>query len=135
MVPMQSHLLIDILLKISSMERIKKNMLYYIYIIECEGDRLYTGITTDYVRRYKEHLRVDNEKKGAKFTKSFKPQKMLSLWSTNTKSNALKLEYRIKTLAKEDKLRLISNDKLFSKYFSEYIDKKDFKKRKICINI
>lgn len=115
------------------MEKPTKDVLYYIYIIECEGDRLYTGITTDYKRRYEEHS--GNKNKGAKFTKCFKPEKMLALWSTSSRSNALKLEYRIKELSKDDKLRLINDNKLFNTYFDKYLSKKDFKKRKICINI
>ena len=51
---------------------------YYIYILECENGILYTGITTDYMRRFDEHSKVNNSKKGAKFTKSHKPKKIVA---------------------------------------------------------
>ena len=77
---------------------IKKNEknIYYIYILECENGILYTGITTDYKRRLKEHKGEDGLLKGAKFTKSHKPEKIVALWKTDNRSDASKLETRIK---------------------------------------
>ena len=72
-------------------------MLYYIYIIRCEDNKLYTGITTDYKRRFLEHK---SGIKGAKFTKAFKPKKIEVLYKTDSRSNALKLENKIKKLPK-----------------------------------
>lgn len=109
-------------------------MQYYIYIIKCDGDRLYTGITTDYNRRLEEHKGI--RKKGAKFTKSFKPENIEALWTTLDRSYASKLEYRIKTLSKIQKNNLIDNNKYFKEYFNDYLDISKYKrKRLICTNI
>ena len=104
---------------------------YYIYILECKNGILYTGITTDYKRRFDEHSKVNNSKKGAKFTKSHKPEKIVALWKTNSRSNASKLEARIKQLPKKGKNELIVNNKIFKLFFSELIDCHMFRRVKI----
>lgn len=106
-------------------------IIYYIYILKCENGVLYTGITTDYKRRFLEHSKVNGSKKGAKFTKSHKPEKIVVLWKTNTRSDASKLEARIKQLKKIEKLELIENNKMFKLFFSELIDCRAFKRVKI----
>ena len=45
---------------------------YYVYILECEDGSLYTGISTDPERRFKEHK---SGMLGAKYTKAHKPIK------------------------------------------------------------
>lgn len=104
-------------------------MIYYIYIVECIGDKLYTGIATDYKRRFEEH----KEKKGksAKFTKSFSVSKIVALYKTEGRSLASKLEYRIKQLTKQQKLDLINNNKYFKIYFKDILDINKYKKVKI----
>lgn len=94
----------------------------------CENNILYTGITTDYKRRLDEHKKVNNSKKGAKFTKSHRPEKIVALWTTKTRSDASKLEVRIKQLGKVDKLRLISDNSCFKEYFNGFIDCRKFRK-------
>lgn len=79
--------------------------MYYVYILRCEGNFLYTGITTDMTRRFSEHL----EGKGAKYTKSHKPLKIEAVWEAETKGEALKAEYKIKQLTKPEKEALIKN--------------------------
>lgn len=95
----------------------KKN--YYIYILRCENNILYTGITTDVARRFAEHKKENGSKKGAKFTKSHLPEKIVALWITKTRSDALKLEARIKKLKKEEKEYLIDDNALFKEYFND----------------
>lgn len=75
---------------------------WFVYIVECndEGKTLYTGITTDVERRIKQH----NEGKGAKYTKGRGPVALVKYFTQLTKGDALKLEYRIKQLSKEEKL-------------------------------
>ena len=89
--------------------------MYYIYIIKCEGDLLYTGITTDVDRRMDEHS--GRTQKGAKFTRSHKFLSLEALWSCGDRSLASKLEYRIKQLTKAQKLRLIADNTCFSELF------------------
>lgn len=89
--------------------------MYYIYIIRCEGDLLYTGITTDVERRMDEHFgRTD---KCAKFTRSHRALSLEALWSCPDRSLASRLEYRIKQLTKPKKLRLITDNSLFAELF------------------
>ena len=112
----------------------KKNNIknsYYIYILKCENDILYTGITTDYKRRLDEHMKVSGSKKGAKFTKSHKPEEIVALWITKTRSDASKLEARIKQLEKINKNELIDDNCYFKKIFSGLIDCRRFRRVKI----
>ena len=104
---------------------------YYIYILQCVNGILYTGITTDYKRRFNEHKKINNSKKGAKFTKSHKPEKIVALWKTDTRSNASKLEARIKQLLKIEKLKLINDNKMFKIFFSHLIDCSKFRRLKL----
>lgn len=101
---------------------------YYIYIIRCENNILYTGIATDYKRRFDEHAKVNGSKKGAKFTKSHKPEEIVAVWKTRTRSDALKLEVRIKQLVKADKEKLIDDNSLFKNYFTNLIDCRKFRR-------
>ena len=116
----------------------KKNCIsckpYYVYMLRCENDILYTGITTDVKRRFYEHKKVNGSKKGAKFTKSHKPEKIEMVWKTNSKSDALKLEIRIKSLDKNDKELLIKNNKYFKIFFNDILDISRYSKmRRIVI--
>ena len=81
--------------------------MYYVYILRCEDDTLYTGITTDVKRRFTEHR--EDKVKGAKYTKAHKPKEIAAAWGVGTKSDASKLEYRIKKLGRAEKEELISN--------------------------
>ena len=109
----------------------KKNNIknsYYIYILKCENDILYTGIATDYKRRLDEHMKVSGSKKGAKFTKSHKPEEIVALWTTKTRSDASKLESRIKQLEKSDKLKLIDGKSNLKEHFVGLIDCRKFRR-------
>ena len=79
--------------------------MYYVYILRCENDTLYTGITTDVRRRFNEHR--EDKVKGAKYTKAHKPKEIAAAWEVGTKSDASKLEYRIKKLGRAEKEELI----------------------------
>lgn len=79
-------------------------MRWLVYILECSDGSLYTGITNDIEKRIKQH----NEGKGAKYTRGRRPVNMLVSFSFETKSIALKEEYRIKQLTRKQKLNLIN---------------------------
>ncbi len=91
--------------------------MYYVYILRCQDDRLYTGITTDIHRRFREHSEQNG--KGAKFTRSNRPESLAAVWSTANRSLASKLEYRIKALPRTKKLGLISDNSVFTAIFGE----------------
>ena len=104
---------------------------YFIYILKCDRGVLYTGIATDYKRRFYEHAEVDGSKRGAKFTKSHKPEKIVAVWRTKTRSDASKLESRIKQLTKSDKELLINDNSNFKIFFSKLIDCRKYRRVKI----
>ena len=103
--------------------------MYYTYMLRCEDNSIYTGITTDIKRRMEEHFSKD--KKCAKYTKSHNPKKLECVWETESKVLASKLEYWIKKLNKVQKEDLIKNQCL-NKYLSE---KLECEKYKIAKNI
>lgn len=75
----------------------------YTYILKCCDNTLYTGWTTDLKRR----LSLHNQGRGAKYTKSRAPVSLVYFEEYETKQEALKREYAIKHLKREDKLRLV----------------------------
>ncbi|MGX6592574.1 GIY-YIG nuclease family protein [Cetobacterium ceti] len=86
---------------------------WYIYLLRCKDNSLYTGITTDVERRFKEH----REGKGAKYTKAKGVINIEKVFSVENKSTALKLEYKIKKLTKKYKEILIKYDKSIVDFF------------------
>jgi putative endonuclease len=60
-------------------------MAWFIYILECSGKRLYTGIAKDVEKRLAEH----KAGKGARFTKSFPPKKLLKVLEEATHGDAV----------------------------------------------
>ena len=81
----------------------KNTMPYYIYILECANGSLYTGITIDLERRFKEH----KAGKGAHYTRANPPIKMVYSEVCGSRSEALKHEAKIKGLSRKQKLALI----------------------------
>ena len=97
---------------------------YYVYMIRCEDNSLYTGMTTDLERRMNEHL--ERGKKCAKYTSSHPAKRMEVAWKTTDRIKASKLEYHIKTLSKVQKEELIMNSKKLKDFLSEKIEYKDY---------
>ena len=78
--------------------------MYYVYMLRCGDDSLYTGITTDLLRRLQTH----QAGKGAKYTRSHLPV-TLAYWETQPdRSAALRRERQLKALSRAEKLRLIA---------------------------
>ncbi len=78
-------------------------MSWFLYIIQCSDDTLYTGITTDISRRLNEH----NAKKGAFYTQNKTPVKLVYQEAMANQSAARKREAEIKQLTRKEKLELI----------------------------
>ena len=78
--------------------------MYYLYILRCADDTLYTGITVDLARRVGEH---NSSKLGAKYTKYRRPVELVFSKRFRTRSSASKEECRIKSLTREEKLEII----------------------------
>lgn len=78
---------------------------WYVYILRCADQTLYTGITN----RLQQRLRAHNAGKGAKYTKGRRPVHLL-YWETCTdKSAALKREAAIKKMRRAEKLLLCTS--------------------------
>ncbi|MCL5611004.1 MAG: GIY-YIG nuclease family protein [Chloroflexi bacterium] len=75
----------------------------YCYIVECSDGTLYTGWTTDPERRVKTH----NAGRGARYTHTRRPVKLVYLEPQPDKVSALKRERAIKTMTREKKQKLI----------------------------
>jgi putative endonuclease len=78
-------------------------MNWHVYIVECSDGTLYTGISNNLDKRVREH----NSGIGSRYTRGRRPVKLLARWNCTDKSHASKMEYRIKGLTRQDKLRLI----------------------------
>jgi putative endonuclease len=77
---------------------------WFVYILKCSDDTLYTGITIDLNRRLDEH---NNSPKGAKYTRIRRPLELLYFEEYQDKSSASKRELEIKKLSRGKKLELI----------------------------
>lgn len=75
---------------------------WVVYILKCSDGSLYTGITNQLDKRIATH----NARKGAKYTQGRCPVKLLKYFEVENKSEALKLEYRIKQMSRIEKLNL-----------------------------
>ena len=78
--------------------------MYFVYILECQGGKLYTGITTDVKRRLTEH----QEGMGGHFTRAFKPLRVAYTEKHDNRSEALKREAAIKKFSRPQKVALFS---------------------------
>ena len=78
------------------------NKTWKLYMLRCGDGSLYTGITTDVQAR----LEVHRSGKGAKYTRGRGPLELVYSEECGTHSDALKREFAIKALTKEEKMRL-----------------------------
>lgn len=76
----------------------------YVYLLECSDGTLYCGWTNDIEKRLKAH----NSGKGAKYTRSRLPVRLVYLEEYESSVEAQKREYRIKRLTRNEKLSLIN---------------------------
>ena len=76
--------------------------MYYVYILQCEDGSLYTGITTDVGRRFREHQGGS----GGHYTRSHRPRKIVYKKGIGTRGAALRREAEIKAWPREKKMRL-----------------------------
>lgn len=76
---------------------------WYLYILHCGDGTLYTGITTDVEKRFSQHQCG----KGAKYTRGRSPLELVYREECGSHSDALKREYAVKALKREEKMLLI----------------------------
>lgn len=75
---------------------------WWLYLIECANGAVYTGITTDVEARYRAHV----EGKGAKYTRSNPPLRLLARREFLNRSLAAKAECAIKRLPPTEKRKI-----------------------------
>lgn len=75
----------------------------YTYIVECSDGTLYTGWTNNLEKRLEAH----NAGKGAKYTKTRRPVKLVYQEQFETKEEAMSREYYIKQLSRKEKMKLM----------------------------
>lgn len=84
----------------------KDNSAWYVYLLRCNDNSLYCGVTTDLERRLKEH---NESEKGAKYTRARRPVSLVFNQSTSCRSEACRLESYIKKMTKVHKEALIKS--------------------------
>ncbi|HEU4602078.1 MAG TPA: GIY-YIG nuclease family protein [Steroidobacteraceae bacterium] len=74
---------------------------WWLYLLECNGDRLYAGIAIDVAARFELH----RTGKGARFTRANRPKTILAAQPFETRGDALRAEYALKQLKRAEKLQ------------------------------
>ena len=76
---------------------------WYLYLIECRDGSLYTGITTDLARRFRQHAAGE----GAKYFRARQPIEVVYRETGHSRSSASRREAGIKRLSRDEKLLLV----------------------------
>lgn len=84
-----------------------KDVVWSVYLLRNERNALYTGITTQIDRRLSEHR--EKQTKGARFTRSCREITLVYHCGIGERSQALKVEARIKRLKKYQKEAIVSS--------------------------
>ncbi len=78
----------------------KKSSVWVVYILRCSDDSLYTGMTNNIERRFAAH----NQGTAAKYTRSRRPVELMATSVKMNRSDAMRLEIKIKKLPKTKKI-------------------------------
>ena len=81
------------------------NIQWYTYMVRCNDNSLYTGVTTDLLRRVNEH---NGDKKGAKYTRNKQPVILVYHQAQTNRSAACQYEYALKKLSKQQKETIVN---------------------------
>ncbi len=100
--------------------------MYFTYMLRCKDNSIYTGITTNVERRMQEHFSKDE--KCAKYTYRHEAEKLESVWESQDRKLASKLEYHIKKLKKQEKENLIKDENLINELLAEKIEIDKYKR-------
>ncbi len=79
---------------------------YFVYILLCKDGSLYTGYSPHPKHRFEEHVAG----KGAKYTRSHPPLKILMIKEYPTKHYALRAEYFIKRRPRKQKIAFLKKN-------------------------
>ena len=78
---------------------------WFLYVVRCKDNTLYTGVTTDVERRLHEH---NSSKRGARYTRYRRPIKLVYWERHQNQSEAQQAEYKFKQLSKKEKEKIIN---------------------------
>ena len=81
---------------------------WYLYVVKCSDNTLYTGVTTDLDRRLTEH---NTSLKGAKYTRKRRPVVLVYSKHYADRSQAQKAEYQFKRLSRKEKIKVINESR------------------------
>ena len=81
---------------------------WFVYVLRCKDGTLYTGIATDVERRLAEHRGPGN--RGAKYLRGRQPLELLMSRVVGAREIALRVEHRIKRLARAEKETLLRDE-------------------------
>lgn len=84
-------------------------MEYFIYMLRCKNDSLYTGIAIDYEKRFEEHING----KGAKYTRAYKVKSIERIFIAKNRSEASIIESYIKKKSKKEKENILKDPNKF----------------------
>ncbi|MEM7291910.1 MAG: GIY-YIG nuclease family protein [Pseudomonadota bacterium] len=80
---------------------------WFVYILRCADNSLYTGVTTDVERRLAEHN--DDNRLGARYTRARRPVSLIYQEAQPNRSAACRREAEIRKLTKREKETLVKN--------------------------
>jgi putative endonuclease len=80
--------------------------MYFVYLLQCEDESIYTGITNDLQRRFWQH----KTKKGGHYTSAHGAAEIIHTEEFKTRSEALRREAEIKKMPRRHKLALVKGD-------------------------
>lgn len=80
---------------------------WYVYMLDCDGRTLYTGVTTDVERRLREHR--GGGARAARYTRSRRSMTLAYSAAVPGKSLAMRIEYRLKRLPAAEKRVIVRN--------------------------
>jgi putative endonuclease len=86
--------------------------MYFVYILLCSDNSLYTGISNNPDQRLKDH----KSGKGGRYTRLHKPVERVYLEKIGSRSDALKRELQIKSWTRDKKIRILKLE--ISKYLT-----------------
>ena len=91
-----------------------KQQPWFLYMIECQNNSIYTGITVDVAARYNTHVAG----KGARYTRAHPPKRLLVVIEYANRSLAAQAECRIKNLTPQQKRQLAADQSLLNPLIS-----------------
>ena len=88
-----------------NVQRAKNEKPWFVYILKCSDGTYYTGATNDLTRRVAEHNH--SATRGARYTRSRRPVKLIAHIIVNSQSAALKLEHKVKKQKRKNKISFL----------------------------